>query len=324
MWSVFQLLAALGIYVAFLGYGYKQEEIISFKGSGDESFEYAGYLQLRESGINVIVGFVLMLIFEGVRGNVWCKFQLQKQYITSGLLQVTAKYCTTQAMVLGVPFPVAKLGKSPKKVILMLISLLFTGKMSHGIRAWFQVGLIIVGTALVCRDVGESLWPPMAKRFILAALVCDGIVGGTQQGMKDVFVDMKCKQRFFEMQFFTNLYMFVAATVFTFVKDENKPAREFLATYPGVETDINHLLILSAFGQSCIFYIISRFDPVVCTTLTTVRKVLSVLLSMLAKNHPFTSLGGCGIFLVVTGILCEIQEGMTMHAMKKKKRNKTA
>eukprot|EP00968_Pinguiococcus_pyrenoidosus_P029219 scaffold8416_cov267-Pinguiococcus_pyrenoidosus.AAC.3 len=42
----------------------------------------------------------------------------------------------------------------------------------------------------------------------------------------------------------------------------------------------------SAFGQSFIFYTIANFDPLVCTTVTTTRKIFSVLLSIVLKVRP--------------------------------------
>ena len=61
----------------------------------------------------------------------------------------------------------------------------------------------------------------------------------------------------------------------------------------------------SAVGQSFIFYTISTFDPLVCTTVTTTRKIFSVLLSIFLKGHELPLMGWGGVALASAGILAE-------------------
>jgi solute carrier family 35 (UDP-galactose transporter), member B1 len=64
--------------------------------------------------------------------------------------------------------------------------------------------------------------------------------------------------------------------------------------------------ICSAVGQSFIFYTIANFDPLVLSTVTTTRKVFSVLLSIFLKGHSLSMMGWSGIGLACAGILSEL------------------
>ena len=55
--------------------------------------------------------------------------------------------------------------------------------------------------------------------------------------------------------------------------------------------DIASFAACSAVGQSFIFYTISNFEPLVCTTVTTTRKIFSVLLSIFINNHKLDATG---------------------------------
>merc|ERR1712008_377318 len=65
---------------------------------------------------------------------------------------------------------------------------------------------------------------------------------------------------------------------------------------------------MGAVGQAFIFYTISSFDPLVCTTVTTTRKVFSVLLSIFTKGHQLNNQGWAGIAMACGGILGELEE----------------
>merc|ERR1712107_582937 len=117
-------------------------------------------------------------------------------------------------MVAGVSFPVATLAKSSKMVPVMIGSLLL-GKAKYSVREYIHVILIVAGTAAVSMagksKAGTSSVTGLV--FLVAALACDGVVGGTQKGLKKSLAEKKMKERNFEMQFLTNLYMCLTAIV---------------------------------------------------------------------------------------------------------------
>lgn len=238
---------------------------------------------------------------------------------------MTAKYFTTSAMVYGVSFPVATLGKSSKMVPVMIGQLLL-GKASYGVREYVHVALIVGGTAAVSMagkaKKGES--SSLGLALLIAALACDGVVGGTQKALKNALKEKQMKERSFEMQFLTNLYMALTATVFVFVMGEFTPGIAFLRNNPGIFIDILKFAVCSAAGQAFIFFTISCFDPLVLSTVTTTRKVFSVLLSIFLKGHALNTQGWVGISMACAGILGELQQkaSASMVAVKDKSKDK--
>merc|ERR1712151_621819 len=109
-------------------------------------------------------------------------------------------------------------------------------------------------------------------------------------------------------QFLTNLYMMLTAIVFTMIFGEFGPGISFMSSNPAIFKDIVLFSICSAMGQGFIFFTISSFDPLVCTTVTTTRKVFSVLPSIFTKGHQLNAQGWSGIALACGGILGELEE----------------
>mmetsp|Transcript_13450 Transcript_13450/g.42308 ORF Transcript_13450/g.42308 Transcript_13450/m.42308 type:complete len:320 (+) Transcript_13450:87-1046(+) len=312
------LIGAGGIYAAFLYYGSLQEDVLTYKSADGERFKYSWFLQILEAGANVVLGGLCMLAFEGVRAVP------QVPYLISGALQVTAKYCTTASMVAGVSFPVATLGKSSKMVPVMIGSLLL-GKAKYSFREYLHVLLIVGGTAAVSMAKKAKPGAPsstMGLLLLAAALACDGIVGGTQKALKKALADKGMKERNFEMQFLTNLYMTLTAVVFTFAMGEFEPGYRFCMENPAILKNVCLFAACSAVGQAFIFYTISSFDPLVCTTVTTTRKVFSVIYSILMKGHHMNSQGWAGVAMACGGILGELEEKFTASRKPKKEKKK--
>ena len=68
---------------------------------------------------------------------------------------------------------------------------------------------------------------------------------------------------------------------------------------------LNTILMLNltaAMGQIFIFFTIQLFSPLMCTTITTTRKFLTILLSVWKFGHTFTVIQWFSIFLVFGGL----------------------
>jgi len=305
--GVLQLaIGAGGIYASFLYYGSLQEDVLTYKSADGEKFTYSWFLQVLEAFANVILGGLLMFVLEGNRLTSVPQFP----YLISGALQVSAKYCTTAAMIYGVSFPVATLAKSSKMVPVMAGQLIL-GKASYSWMEYLNVALIVGGTAVVSM-AGKS--KPGASSsylglsFLLGALACDGCVAGTQKGMKNAMKEKGLKEKSFEMQFLTNFYMCLTALVFAFAMGEAVPGYNFCVNNPGIFGSILQFAACSAVGQAFIFYTISTFDPLVTSTVTTTRKIFSVLLSIFTKGHALNGQGWAGISMACGGILGELAD----------------
>lgn len=312
------LFGIAGIYASFLYYGSLQEDVLTYKDENGEKFKFSWFLQVLEAAGNVILGMFCMIVFEGGFRTV-----PQKPYLISGALQVSAKYCTTASMVWGVSFPVATLAKSSKMVPVMVGQLLL-GKAKYSTREYIHVVLIVGGTALVSmagKSKPGSSSSMFGMLFLLGALACDGIVAGTQKALQKELKERGLKEQNFEMQFLTNFYMCVTAIVFTVIMGEMQPGLYFLLNNKKIMYQIIVFVLCSAVGQAFIFFTISSFDPLVCTTVTTTRKVFSVLLSIFTKGHSLNGQGWTGIALACGGILAELQEKFSKHNKVEKHKN---
>jgi len=299
------VIGAGGIYAAFLYYGSLQEDVFHYKSKTGVAFKQVWFLQLLEALANVVVGgFGLYLSGGSTKGVPHQMFTL------SGTAQVFAKAFNSLALSSGVSFPVVTLAKSGKMVPVMIGSILLGGK-KYTLREYAAVGAIIAGTVLVSSGgkakAGEAS-SLLGIAYIALSLGMDGITGGMQSRIKEKAKSLSIKLKPYDFMFWTNLFMSVIAAGIALVRGELHTGIDFCLKNPVIMEKIIKFAICSAVGQSFIFYTIANFDPLVCTTVTTTRKVFSVLLSIFTKGHPMSTQGWAGIGLASLGILSELQD----------------
>ncbi len=300
--SVKLLIGAGGIYGAFLYYGSLQEDVFRFVAPDGASFKQAWFLQVLEALANVIIGFVGMQITGPTTGIPLRMFGI------SGAAQVSAKACTSLALANGLSFPVATLAKSGKMAPVMLGSLVLGGA-SYTVREYLQVAAIIGGTAIV--SLGKKKGGPTSSSlgvfYIFLSLLLDGVTAGFQKRLKTETAKVGVKPKPYDFMFWTNLFMCLTATVIAGILGEINSGTKYLMENPEILSNIIKFAICSAVGQSFIFYTIANFDPLVLSTVTTTRKIFSVLLSIFLKGHSLSIMGWSGISLACGGILSELQ-----------------
>lgn len=133
------LFGAGGVYSSFLYYGSLQEDVFRYESEDGTKFTMAWFLQVLESGANVIFGTAALLII-GLKGNgssddlggsrKWWGATPnlpKKPFISSGFSQVCSKGFTSLALANGLSFPVATLAKSGKMAPVMIGSLILGG-----------------------------------------------------------------------------------------------------------------------------------------------------------------------------------------------------
>ena len=312
------LIGAGGIYAAFLYYGTLQEDVFHYKSASGAKFKEAWFLQALEALANVIIGGVALLIMGGTKNLP------QPEFALSGATQVCAKAFTSLALANGVSFPIVTLAKSGKMVPVMVGSLLLGGA-KYTLREYLSVAAIIGGTCIV--SMGKKSSGPassvMGIIFIVLSLTCDGITGGVQKRQKNKCAELGVKAQPTDLMFWTNLYMGLTALVLAVGLGEVAPAIKFCVENPVILEKIVKFAVCSAIGQGFIFYTIANFDPLVCTTVTTTRKVFSVLLSIFLNGHQMNAQGWSGIGLASAGIMSELfDKGGKGHGDKKAEKKK--
>jgi UDP-galactose transporter B1 len=169
--------------------------------------------------------------------------------------------------------------------------------------------------------------------WIGSSLVMDGLTAGLQKKIRSATVH--CPPTTFDFLLLTNISMGVIAFIVSILlptqaiiiepNDNNTmtmdgapivyttiSTNDFMGGYYFLKYNpicLRMVIILcscSVIGQSFIFYIIAQFDPFVCSTITTTRKVLSVLWSIIIKGHVLSSYGKLGILCAISGMILEI------------------
>jgi UDP-galactose transporter B1 len=295
------LIGAGGIYAAFLYYGSLQEDVFRYVAKDGSTFQQAWFLQVLEALANVAVGFAGMMVAGPTKGIPL------KMFAISGAAQVTAKACTSLALANGLSFPVATLAKSGKMAPVMAGSLLLGGA-SYAVREYLQVAAIIGGTAIVSmgKKKGGASSSAMGVFYIVMSLALDGVTAGFQKRLKVDTAKVGVKPKPYDFMLWTNLFMCLTAAVIALALGEMTTGVAFCTANPEILSKIIKFAICSAVGQSFIFYTIANFDPLVLSTVTTTRKIFSVLLSIFLKGHSLSLMGWSGIALACGGILSEL------------------
>mmetsp|Transcript_41763 Transcript_41763/g.53840 ORF Transcript_41763/g.53840 Transcript_41763/m.53840 type:complete len:380 (-) Transcript_41763:58-1197(-) len=351
------IIGVVGIYGAFMYYGFLQAEVVKFTSSNGEKLEREWFLQSLEAFANVVIGLFGLYALEGGPSKLipW------KGFAISGTTQVLAKAMTQKSMIYGVPFFVATLVKNAKMVPVMVGSIVMSGKV-YPIRKYFQVFLIIAGVVIVsvfktkkptslCHvdsDCKAGLICSLSKHecisstategsevqveeevssffmstemfaymFLFIALLCDGITGGTQDSMKKSYKET-CNEKLglinnklkpYDLMLFTNLFMMFIALVIALFSNQFFSGIAFILANPEIASKVLKFVICSALGQSAIFFTLAKFDPLVCTTVTTTRKIFSVLLDIATQGHVLNSTQWLGVGVASFGVILELQE----------------
>jgi solute carrier family 35 (UDP-galactose transporter), member B1 len=296
------MIGAGGIYGAFLYYGSLQEDVFRYTSADGSSFKQAWFLQVLEALANVVIGFIGMQVTGPTKGIPL------KYFGISGAAQVSAKACTSLALANGLSFPVATLAKSGKMAPVMAGSLLLGGA-SYTVREYLQVAAIIGGTAIVSmgKKKGSGSSSTMGVFYIFLSLVLDGVTAGFQKRLKTDTAQAGVKPKPYDFMFWTNLFMCATAIIIAGGLGEVQTGMAYCVANPEIYSKIVKFAICSAVGQSFIFYTIANFDPLVLSTVTTTRKIFSVLLSIFLKGHALSLTGWSGIAMACGGILSELQ-----------------
>lgn len=314
------ILCALGIYFAFGFYGSLQEDVFTFKDPNGEKFTQAWMLQTLEALANVVVGFGGMMIAGRTPGLPLGMFAI------SGATQVSAKACTSLALASGLSFPVATLAKSAKMAPVMLGSIVLGGK-KYSVRQYLQVFSIIASTVIVSMNKkakpGDSS-SSLGLVFICSSLALDGVTGGVQDKLKAGLKTKGLKAKPYDMMFWTNFFMMLVGLVVSVVYGEAQSGIAFIMANPTIMKQVLMFAACSALGQSFIFTMVSEFGPLKNATVTTTRKIFSVLYSIIAKGHVLSPMGWGGIVLGSCGVIGELIPEKSEKKVEEKKDKKAS
>ena len=305
------LIGAGGIYATYLCYGRLQETVYTYP-----NFHYVWFVQVIEASINLIgaqIGRKLTKSGSKETDNDSNKKQRIPHYLfmLCGTSQLCSKSLTSTSLNSGLSYVMATLAKSGKMAPVML-GQLFLGNSKYSSRDYVQVLCIIIGTAIVGLSKNKinssrSESSSIGIYFVVMSLFMDGITGGLQKRIKEDAKATGGSMKGFDFMFFANMYMLIVAIIIAVANNELVDGFFHCVDDIALQRLILIFCICSAAGQSFIYFTIANFDPLVCSTVTTTRKIISVLLSIWFRGHVLSLQGWSGICLAFIGIASELQ-----------------
>ena len=313
-------IGVVGIFGAFLYYGQLMGDIVKYQADDGSKLEREWFLQVLEAAANVLVGLAGLILTQGGPSPAIP----YKSFLLTGSTQVLAKAMTQKAQIYGVPFFLATLVKNAKMVPVMVGAIVLSGT-RYPARKWGQVALIIGGVVLVTvgkarKSDGGGHADVIGMACLGLSLVCDGITGGQQTAFKKEYKKTQGKGLApYDLMLFTNAAMLGVALIMALALDQFFGGVAFLLDHPDLLTAVAKFSFCSAIGQSAIFFTMANFDPLLVTTVTTTRKIFSVLLDIVSRGYVLNGTQWSGVAAASLGVLGELQEkfGKKQHAHSK-------
>jgi UDP-galactose transporter B1 len=106
--------------------------------------------------------------------------------------------------------------------------------------------------------------------------------------------------------FFVNFWGGMLAFCLAVLTGEGNAGALYCKNHPDIIPYIQMTAILSAIGQNFIFFTISNFNSLTLATITTVRKLLTFVTSVIVFEHDIRSIQWVGVGLVFSGLIYEL------------------
>eukprot|EP00904_Undaria_pinnatifida_P003278 jgi/Undpi1/12951/HiC_scaffold_7.g02617.m1 len=301
------VVAVLGIYSCYLSSGMLQEHIFRYRSPDGDRFTATLFLLWVQCVVNVVFAYLAML-FYGRSGE---KLP-NRLFATAGFAYIGAMVCSIEALKY-VNFPTKELGKSCKMIPVMLFGVLFAKK-HYTIQEYLCVALITLGIVLFNLS-GEHKQDKENSTYGLClltlSLVLDGVTGSAQERLKAA-----CKPTVHEMMFFMNAWALFLLSVAAHFSGQGVEGLTFCSSNPAVMSAVFGFSMAAALGQNFIYFTISNFNPLVCTTITTTRKFFTIVFSVVLFGHKISVRQWGGVAMVFSGIGYEMRGKYQRHHAK--------
>lgn len=306
------ILCVVGIWSCFFAYGILQESIFLYKTSTGEKFKQTTLLLIVEHGVSAIVSYAIITLFGQGSTQSWRPF-LKSQGIVA-CAQCGAKFASNEALK-SVSYPIQALAKSSKTIPAM-VGCLFSGKTITRIQWAAAVGITLGTAGFGKKKGGDIEASTFGIGLLVLSLMCDGTVSAAQEGMRK----QKNQLTAYEQMFLTNLGAALLLFPVAFLSGQLEAGVKFFMANHTILDEVAIFALCSAFGQVFIFLTIFWFGPDTNAKITTVRKMATVLISILWFGHPMVPEQWLYVGLVFLSVFAEIGEKMfgQPHAPSKK------
>jgi len=321
-------LCGVGVCCCFLLYGVVQEQIYSLRSDDGEKMSSTLFLLLTQTISNSVAAKIGMQLqklnvlpicvkrwFDSAsnseRGTGEDKRDINyKNIAITACMSVLAMSASNESL-RYVSYPTQSLAKSCKLVPIMIMGLLVE-KRSYTLKQYIGVSLITMGIIAfnLCEvqnktNQADTLY---GMFLLLLSLAMDGLVGA-YQGMLTTndsnhlhFRKPTALETMYLMNVFSSLYVLPVAMV----SGQIRTGLDFLWKSPQMWRLLALFNGAAAAGQFFIFLTITQFSPLICATITTSRKFITILLSVFSFGHVLTLAQWSAILIVFTGLFIEL------------------
>jgi len=274
-----------------------------YKSETGEKFRQTTLLLIVEHGVSAIVSSVIIFGFGQSSNQAWLPF-LKSQGLVA-CAQCGAKFASNEALK-SVSYPIQALAKSSKTLPAML-GCLWSGKAITKLQ-WAAAFGITLGTAGFSMSGKSKGGDTEASAFgiglLVLSLMCDGTVSAAQEGMRG----SKNQLTAYEQMFMTNMGAMLLLLPVALASGQLQAGIQYLMVNHTILDEVAIFALCSAFGQVFIFLTISWFGPDTNAKITTVRKMATVMISILWFGHSMVSTQWMFVGLVFFSVFAEIAE----------------
>ena len=219
-------------------------------------------------------------------------------------LYLAAMGCSNEAL-RYVSYPFQALAKSCKMIPVMLSRVVLL-RVRYG---WQKYACVVAMTAGVAMfqltrvRSGKADGPSTELYGVLllgGSLALDGLTGPTQERTHKKY---PCSNLSFML--LNNLHAGVVVGVPLVLSNQLIDGVQFCFAHPDVLHQLMMFALLSAMGQLFIFYTLLSFDSLVCVTVTTTRKFLTIVLSVWLHGNRLSGYQWLATLLVFTAIVLD-------------------
>jgi len=307
--SVAMFIGAAGIFVSFSAFAVLQEDIYK-KSYGDDRFAFTFFVLVVERLINALSA----LLGVGMLGKSGLVIPFQDIFY-SGVSQMLAMAASNEAL-RYVSYPTQVLGKSCKMVPVMAGGIVLGGK-TYSLVEYLQVGLITLGVIIFNfggkKKKSGAADSPFGLALIGLSLGMDMVTAGLQDKVKKSTKELNPmasgpkRPSMHESMLWTNVSGFLVAFLLALLSGHLFGGIAFCAKHPQVLSAIIVYSLCSAVGGNFVYFTLTQFNPLVLTTVTTIRKIFSTLFSIFRNPaNALSSMQWSGTLLVFTGLLGDI------------------
>lgn len=304
-------LVATGICVCYVYYGILQERLFT----GGERLG-ASFVLMTQTVTNIVVAAVWKQIQRVIAGGTSRNSDPPKKLpLRHALLFMTsffymgAMVCSNEA-IQYVSYPVAVLAKSCKLVPTMLVGQLVESRL-YSKQEWLAALCISVGIGVFqysrmitkgsAKDDGESIYGII---LLLGSLTLDGVLSACQNMIRASSEKYRSPNAI-ESMLFINTYSLVFVVPLCMYNGQMAEGLKKLFQ-DDMAFKIMILNLTVGFGQICVFLCLTWYSSIVTTTITTTRKFITILMSVMSFGHSFTIMQWISIALVFFGLYVSV------------------